>query len=161
MRDAVVGSLAQSYTQAIRERFEAAYREGRDALRRGSSGAIDQWSVDVALLAVAVEEDEVTALTVGPVRVYVAGSIAPQRLSPRGAEKGLLQGSPNIASTEIRRGDIVLAGSEDAFSVRGVARVGKVIGDNPKTRAEVIASLLTEPARDAGVAAVAAAIRLR
>ena len=160
VRDTVVQSLKRNLSDDARTRFETAYRDARVALGRESSGAIDQWSVDAALLIVGIADHQVTALTVGPVRVYVAGSMAPQRLSPRGANKGLLEGSPNIALSEVGRGDIVLAGSEDAFSVRGVARVGSVIGDNPKTRSEVIASLLTEPARDAGVAAVAAAIRI-
>lgn len=157
---AVRRTLEARADEETRVAFETAYHEARKALREHSSGAIDQWSVDVALLIVRLLDDKIVALTAGPMRVYLAGTAAPKRLSPREADKGILEGSSNVSEATIARGDIVLAGSEDAFSVRGVARLGKVIGDNPKTRAQVLASLLTEPARDAGVAAVAAAIRI-
>lgn len=160
VRDAVVESLQAEDASDPRVWFETAYHKARQALRDQSSGTLDQWSVDVALVIAHLSDDKLLALSAGPVRIYVAGAAAPQRLSPRDADKGILEGRPHLSQAPIGRGDIVLAGSEDAFSVRGVARVGKVIGDNPKTRAQVIASLLTEPARDAGVAAVAAAIRI-
>ena len=57
-------------------------------------------------------------------------------------------------------GDLVLAGSATAFSVRAIAQVVTVLSEDARTGPAVIASLLTEPAGQAGAGAAAAVVRV-
>ena len=98
----------------------------------------------------------------GTGRVYLHRGGQPQRLTPRDErDEGLLDGVAARCSSPISVGDIVLAGSATAFSVKAIAKLASVLEADPKTPPSVLASLLTEPAGHADVGAVAIALRIK
>ena len=116
---------------------------------------------DVVLLALLVDAGVLHVLSAGAGRVYVQRAGTPQRLTPREDPRdGLLFAAATRSSISLEPGDLVLAGSVSAFSVRGVARLAAVLDEDAKTSPEVLVSVLTEPAALAGVGAAAIAMRV-
>lgn len=116
---------------------------------------------DAAFAAIALDGDELHVVSAGPCRVYLHRSGKPQRLTPREETKeGALRARVTQCSTPLEPGDLVMAGSVSAFSMRSIAQVVTVLQDDPRTEPPILASLLTEPAAQAGVGAAAVVLRI-
>ena len=151
-----------SCTGSAAARLDEGVRGAQDALSRECDALIERMLPDASLVALLLDHDDLHAVSVGPGRVYVHRRGAPHRLTPRDdPAEGLLRGTPARCSHPIEPDDVILAGSVSAFSVRAIAKLASVLEADARTPPSVLASLLTEPAGQAGVGAVAIAMRIR
>lgn len=150
-----------STTQRGGLRLEQAFVEARDYLAARCETLIEREAPDATLTALMLADGELHVMSSGAARVYLHRRGAPQRLTPREeVSTGLLFAEPVRCNTALEPGDLVLAGSVSAFSVRAVAKVASVLEDDPRTPTAVLASLLSEPAATAGVGAAAIVLRI-
>ncbi len=148
-----------SRTKAERLVF-AADRVRRD-LAEVCDHLVERTLPDAAFAAVLVEDGDLHVVSAGPCRVYLHRSGKPQRLTPRDEPReGALRARVTQCSTPLEPGDLVMAGSVSAFSMRSIAQVVTVLQDDPRTEPPILASLLTEPAAQAGVGASAIVLRI-
>ncbi len=142
--------------------LRAATQSARAALVTSCNALVERQVPDASLTMVLLHRGELHVMRVGPGRVYVHRDGQPQRLTPRDERpEGLIDGQPTLARLALDAGDLVLAGSSSAFSTRSVGRVASVLQSDPDVPPAVLASLLAEPARKAGVGAGALALRIR
>ena len=150
--------LAQEVSSS---RLEQAFHGARDRLIAACDALIERDLPDVHLVAGALDQGRLHVMAVGGCRAYLQRSGQPKRLTARDeGEDGLLSGQPTRSDAVLEPEDLLLFGSVSAFSVRSVARIASVLEADRKTAPSVIASLLTEPARDAGLGAGAIVIRV-
>jgi len=143
-------------------RLEAAYAGGRKRMHKRCEALLERMLPDSMLVGLLLGSTELHVVSVGTGRVYLHRDGQPQRLTPRDEhDKGLLGGVAARCSSPISPGDIVLAGSSTAFSVKAIAKLASVLAADPKTPASVLATLLTEPAGRADVGAAAVALRIK
>lgn len=157
----------------FREYLKGDDASGDDLLKLGLSAArgslvhacntlVERRVPDAHFCALQVLANQVRVSCSGNCRVYVHRGNRPKRITTRDiAAGGLLNSESLNYEHNIEPGDLILAGSESAFSTAAVSRVAAVIQDDPNTSAAVLAALLTEPARKAGMGAAAVAIRIR
>ena len=72
----------------------------------------------------------------------------------------MLRSAVSHCHVPVEPGDLVMMGSVSAFSMRAISQVVSVLAADPKTAASVIASVLTDPAGQAGVGAAAVVVRI-
>lgn len=144
------------------DRLEVALRSARRELRLSHARTVERLLPDASLLAVDVEGDQLEVLGAGDVRAYVHRAGEAKRLTPRDRPPdALLRGTPFRSRSPLYPGDVVLAGSESAFSQEAVGRVAALLGEDPDASPALLANLLTEPAATAGAGAVAIVLRIR
>lgn len=152
--------LAAGRGQPAPRRLEMAVDAARDDLAAGCEALVERMTPDATLLALLLERGELHVLSAGPARVYLHRRGRPQRLTPReDDEHGLLHASPVASETHLEPGDLVLAGSVSAFSTQAIDKVASVLDRDGDAPPSVLASLLTDPVRDAGVGAAAVVLR--
>ncbi len=138
-----------------------------DGARAGLHAAVDvlveRRLPDCAFLVLTLAGGELHVASVGNLRAYHRRKGQPKRLTPREQDPnaGLLAGTPTTVSAALDPGDLVLAGTSTAFSSSAVGRVATVLQTDPATPPSVLASLLVEPARQAGAGAAALALKVR
>lgn len=163
--NAVLDGFAKGLTSAgamdAPGQLQAGYSQARRALVHACNSLIERTVPDVAFLGLAFDHTSAHVIVAGSVRAYLHQGRQPQRMSPREQSEGMLEGQPLKTSAPINAGDLILAGSESAFSTRAVGRVAAVLQTDPKTPPSVLATLLTDPARKAGVGAAAVVLRAR
>jgi len=165
--DTVLGGFEGSVREmgrdaSVAERLEEALRGARRGLRQSHGQLVERLLPDAALLGIDVSGSAVEVLGAGDARTYVHRDGETQRLTPRDRPSdALLRGTPFRSRLELRPGDVILAGTETAFSQVAVGRVANVLAETPDTHVSVLADLLTEPAARAGVGAVAVVLRVR
>ena len=165
----VIEAALGGFERAIREsaapsaeRLTLGVRGAQEALRSACDALIERMLPDASLLALTVDHDDLHAVSVGPGRVYVHRRGTPHRLTPRDdPTEGLMRGAPAKCAYSIEPGDVILAGSVSAFSMRAIAKLASVLEADGQAQPSVLASLLTEPAGRARVGAVAVAARVR
>lgn len=134
---------------------------GRAALAAACDQLVERALPDVAMVALSVDGGELHVVSAGAVRVYLHRAGKPQRLTPRDeAVGGILRSRVAHCASALEPGDLVLAGSTTAFSIRAISQVVSVLQQDPHTPPSVLASVLTEPAGQAGVGAAAAVLRV-
>jgi hypothetical protein len=147
--------------RARADRLVAAADRVRRELAEACDRLVERTLPDAAFAAIAIDEGDLHVVSAGPCRVYLHRSGKPQRLTPRDeAKDGALLARVTQCSTPLEPGDLVMAGSVSAFSMRSIAQVVTVLQDDPRTEPPILASLLTEPAAQAGVGASAVVIRV-
>ncbi|GAB4212124.1 MAG: hypothetical protein OHK0013_34530 [Sandaracinaceae bacterium] len=147
--------------RAKAERLVMAADRVRRELSETCERLVERTLPDAAFAAVAIDGGDLHVVSAGPCRVYLHRSGKPQRLTPREEPKeGALRARVTQCSTPLEPGDLVMAGSVSAFSVRSIAQVVTVLQDDPRTEPPILASLLTEPAAQAGVGAAAVVLRI-
>lgn len=143
------------------ERLLVVADRARSHLAEACDHLVERNLPDVAFAALSVERGELHVVSAGAVRVYLQRAGKPQRLTPRDETPGgILRSRVAHCGAPLEPGDLVLAGSATAFSVRAIAQVVTVLQQDPRTSPAVIASLLTDPAGQAGAGAAAAVIRV-
>lgn len=166
-------------TRAVLEGFEAGLEEARGKGLHGSGRAlhgseqaraalasacenlVERTLPDAAFAALIVEHGELHVVSAGPIRAYLHRKGKPQRLTPREEPAGgVLRSAVSHCHVTLEPGDLVMMGSVSAFSMRAISQVVSVLSSDPKTAPSVIASVLTDPAGQAGVGAAAAVVRV-
>lgn len=122
---------------------------------------VERMLPDASLAAIFLDGGEMHVVAAGAARVYLHRGGKPQRLTPRDEPTGgVLRARLAECTTPVEPGDLILAGSASAFSMRAISHVVGVLSQDPRTAPSVLASLLTEPAGQAGVGAVAIVLRI-
>lgn len=156
-----VTALDAARERPATQRLDDALTAARAALADACDCLVEKQVPDVVLLGLLIDAGTLHVLSAGAGRVYVQRAGAPQRLTPREDPRdGLLFADATRCSLALEPGDLVLAGSVSAFSVRGVARLAAVLEQDPHAAPAVLVSVLTEPAALAGVGAAAIALRV-
>lgn len=155
-------SLAETaLTRPAPERLADALAGAREALVDACDVLIERGVPDVAFVGLLLEHGALHVVAAGAGRVYVQRAGTPKRLTPReDALTGILEAEATRASLPLEPGDLVLAGTVSAFSIRAVARLASVLEADPRAAPSVLVDVLVEPAALAGVGAAAAAIRV-
>jgi hypothetical protein len=143
------------------ERLLAVADRGRAALAEACDQLVERTLPDVAMVVLSVDGGELHVVSAGAVRVYLHRAGKPQRLTPRDEPVGgILRSRVAHCASSLEPGDLVLAGSTTAFSIRAISQVVSVLQQDPRTPPSVLASVLTEPAGQAGAGAAAAVLRV-
>ena len=165
LRAAIEGftqGLATSTDLGADERVGVAIEASRRRLADRCDELIERMLPDVALVVVVLDGTHLHVHATGTGRVYLHRGGTPQRLTSRDERRdGILHAAPTRCTVDLEPEDVVLAGSDSAFSVRAVGRLAAVLEADRRAPPAVLASLLTEPAGDAGVGAIALAMRMR
>lgn len=136
------------------ERARASLAETCDRL-------VERQLPDASFVGVILEHGELHVVSAGSIRAYLHRKGKPQRLTPREEPAGgVLRSAVSHCSVTLEPNDLVMMGSVSAFSMRAISQVITVLGADPKTAPSVIASVLTDPAGQAGVGAAAAVLRV-
>jgi hypothetical protein len=116
---------------------------------------------DAAFVAALLDHGELHVVSAGPIRAYLHRKGKPQRLTPREEPAGgVLRSAVSHCNLSLEPGDLVMMGSVSAFSMRAISQVVTILTADPKTSPAVIASVLTDPAGQAGVGAAAIVLRM-
>ena len=159
--DATQHGFEAVMTERGENRLDNAFQGARAGLVTACDALIEKDLPDVHAVAGTIEGNSIKIVGAGSCRAYLHRGGQPQRLTGRDeAAHGLLGGRPSRSETPLEPNDLVLFGSVSAFSVRSVARIASVLETDPKTPPSVIASLLTEPAGEAGMGAAAIVVRI-
>lgn len=142
-------------------RLIAAAERIRGTLAQTAERLIERTPPDAAFAAFSIDGGDLHVVSAGACRVYLHRSGKPQRLTAREeTEEGALFARVVQCSTPLEPGDLVMAGSLSAFSVKAVAQVVSVLQNDPRVEPQILASMLTEPAAQAGVGAAAIVLRI-
>lgn len=154
-------SLDASRGRPPEARLEQALAGARESLANACECLVEREVPDVVLAGVLLEAGTLHVIAAGASRVYVQRGAQAHRLTPREEPTGGLLSTPPTRSTlALEPGDLVLAGSVSAFSVRGISRLSAVLDEDPNATPAVLVSVLTEPAALAGLGAAALALRV-
>ena len=122
---------------------------------------VERQAPDASLVAVLIDQGELHVVSAGPGRVYLHRAGKPQRLTPRDeVGGGLLRAHVTHCSSPLEPGDLIMAGSVSAFSMKSIAQTVSALSADPRTPPSVLANVLTEPAGQAGVGAAAIVLRV-
>lgn len=145
----------------ITQRLDTAMQNTRIVLGRAGQTLVERVMPDVALLALAIEDDSVHVASVGATRAYIYRGGTPRRLTPRQDDAGgVLVETPVRAHMKLEPSDIILAGSVSAFSSHAVSRITQILTADRDASPSTLANVLTEPAAKSGVGAGAIVVRL-
>lgn len=143
------------------QRLDGAMNEARQALGARCDALVEKKLPDATLLGLILDSGELHVASAGPGRVYLHRRGDPRRLTPREDEpEGLLRARPAVCREPLEPGDVILAGTVSAFSVRAIGKLASVLEADPKSPPAVLASLLVEPAARAGLGAAAIVLRV-
>jgi len=144
------------------DRLKDAYAACRESLSARADALIERVVPDAAFVAVLLDAGQLYVTATGAVRVYLHRRGKPRRLTDRNEDpRGMLAGSPMTMNLALEPSDIVLLGSASAFSAKAIEKLASVLNADHDTPPTVIASLLTEPAAQAGAGAAAIVFRVR
>ena len=153
--------LASASSLSPRDRLRAAVATARDTLIDACNQLVEREVPDAGLVALLLGGGAAHIAVVGGGRVYLQRRGKPQRLTPRDQPaEGLIEGEIALSEIMLDPNDLLLVGSASAFSEAAIHRIGAVLQSDASAPPAVLASLLTEPARKAGVGAAALAIRI-
>lgn len=142
------------------ERLAAGVDDARARLTVRVDALVERHVPDATLLGLLIDGAELHAISVGAARVYVYRGTDPKRLTPKEDPRdGLMHATPSACRWELAPGDLVLAGSVSAFSMRAIARLATIVESDRAAQPSVLASILTEPAAIAGIGAAALVLR--
>jgi hypothetical protein len=134
----------------------------RVSLAEACDQLVERQLPDAAFVALLFDQGELHVVSAGPIRAYLHRKGKPQRLTPREEPAGgVLRSAVSHCNLSLEPGDLVMMGSVSAFSMRSISQVVTVLQSDPKTAPSVIASVLTDPAGQAGVGAAAAVLRVQ
>jgi hypothetical protein len=133
----------------------------RVALAEACDRLVERQLPDAAFVAALIEGGDLHVVSAGPVRAYLHRRGKPQRLTPREEPAGgVLRAAISHCHVSLEPSDLVMMGSVSAFSMRAISQVVTVLQSDPKTAPSVVASVLTDPAGQAGVGAAAVVMRV-
>lgn len=143
------------------ERLQAAMSRARGALVDACNALVERRVPDAHVCAVWFDHGQLLVSNAGNCRVYLHREGRPERITERDhAAGGLLNAPTTHTECALEPTDLVLAGSESSFSTTAIGRVATVLQTDESSPTSVLSSLLTEPARKAGIGAAAVAVRI-
>ena len=147
---------------AAESQLRRAYASARGALVRFRDSLIGSKLPEVMLLAIVTGPTRVGIVVGGAGRVYHYQVRQHRRLTAFEDLEGGLADNPEpwITSAPVRRGDIVVAGSLEAFELPAIGAMAARLNEEPGVNITTIADILLEPARESGVGAAAAVLRV-
>jgi hypothetical protein len=161
---AVVDGFVHGYTTAGgkgRARIDTAVRIARESLTKQCETLVERLVPDVAFVAVVLDGDIAHVVNAGPARAYLHRGTEPKRLTPREeSREGILRAPLAHSSVSLAPRDLLLLGTESAFSVRAIGKLSNMLAPGADPDASAVTEALLGPAVEAGVAASAAALRV-
>lgn len=155
-------SLQDGRSHDSRSRLAKCASAAREALVDYGDALLERAIPDCALTLVLFEQGQLHVHAVGNARVYLQrGAAAPSRLTPRDAPVvGLVYGQPTVCSLPVEPFDLVMMGTESAFSPDAIANVAASIATNADTDVATLTKRLLDPARSAETGGAAAVVRV-
>lgn len=134
----------------------------RVAMKAASNARIDVHAYNASLIGISVEDNQVHCVQVGQGRVYLCKrNEVPDRLTTRITDgQGLLRGEPLLCSKAVKEGDMLVCGTETAFTQRSVAKFVQATSNDPKVPPRTLTQLLIQPAALSGQGAAAVVLRM-
>jgi hypothetical protein len=135
---------------------------GQQALRRRVESLIERRPSDVALLALAQEDDVLHVLSAGTLSVYLyqSGTLRQVGATDDQAD-GLLKLTPSWTTETVAPGDLVIAGSPSAVSDAALHELHNLLVTGVAVPPRRIVERLQHAALERGAASVAVAVRIR
>lgn len=162
--NAVVEGFLSGYEHAAghgRARVDAAVRVARETLAKRAETLVERLLPDAAFVACVLDGDVAHIVSAGPARAYLHRGTEPKRLTPRDEPReGILQAALAHSSVSLVPNDLILLGTESAFSVRAIGALSTLLAPGSNIEPARITEALTAPAVTAGVAAAAGALRV-
>lgn len=147
---------------SAKERVRLAMREARARVALRVNALIEREIPDAALGAIHVIEGTGHLINAGAVRTYLWRRGEHKRVSPKEEGRaGLLETAPAHARIPLEPGDLLMMGSSSAFSAQAVAKIATVLQADPETPVSVLATLMTEPARNIGAGGASVVVRVK
>ena len=161
---AVVDGFIDAYEASSakgKARIDAATNAARSRLSFVCDQLIERMTPDASLTAVLLLGDELHVINAGTGRVYVHRAGQPKRLTNRDEPAlGLLRAAPVHATELLLPGDLIIAGTEAAFSAQAISKLAATLEASPQVAPNAVANLLLAPIREQGIGAAAAALRV-
>lgn len=161
---AVVDGFIDTYASSTskgKARIDAATIAARARLAFTCDQLIERMTPDASLTAVLILGEELHVINAGTGRVYVHREGQPKRLTNRDEPNlGLLRAAPVHATELVLPGDLIIAGTEAAFSAQAISKLASTLEAAPQIAPNVVANLLVAPIREQGIGAAAAALRV-
>ena len=107
-----------------------------------------------------LEGDALHVMSAGPGRLYIYSGGQTKRLTAREESAGILEGRPVQSRSSLDPRDLLLLGTEPAFSASAIAKIKAILGEDANAKPAILADVLTAPAARAGTGAAAIAIRI-
>lgn len=145
-----------------RTQLQEAFMSARRRVAARVDALLERMRPDTTLTALLVDAQGLHIMQSGSGRVYVHRAGTHRRYTPReDSEGGLLRHAPVNSMAPLEPGDLVLAGSTSAFSVKAVGQLASLLASDAEAPPSVIASILLEPAAQAGVGGAVLAMRIQ
>lgn len=158
--------LTEASAMPPKERVRHAFGAARTRLVVRCNALIEQRVPDASLGALVLLNDTAHVISAGRVRAYLWRHGEHQRLTPdheghSDATCGVLRGDPAHCQVPLEPRDVLMLGSTTAFSPAAVAKIAAVMKADPETPVSILATLMTEPAKNTGAGAAAVVVRVR
>ncbi len=147
---------------ATEAQLRRAYAAAREALVRFRDVLVGSSLPEVMLLAMLVGPTRVSLVVGGAGRVYHHQGRQHRRLTAFEDLGGGLHGNPEpwLASAPMRRGDLLIAGSLEAFELPAIGAMAARLNVEPGAPVGAIVEILLQSPRETGVGAAAAVVRV-
>ena len=156
--------LVENAAVPPRPRVRNAFDAARDELAERVGALIERRVPDAAALALYFEGGNAHIIAAGHVRAYLWRAGEHRRLTAdhdATPTRGILYEEAGHTEIALEPGDVMLLGTGSAFSQKSVPKLAAVIRADPETSVGILATLMTEPARELGTGAAAVALRVR
>ncbi len=143
--------------------FVSAFASAKDTLTRQGLSLIESDLPDASLIAVGVDGDHMQILSAGEGRVYLqrVGQSAERLTSRDETHGGILTEDAIHVAAVVAPGDLLLIGSESAFSRKSIDAIAATLEATPQSATAVLAGILADPAAQSGAGGVATVLRVR
>ena len=143
------------------ERLRVCFGAARADLVAAHRQTIERVTFDAMLLVLSFRQTELNVGAVGNARVYLHRDGVPKRITSKTPDaNGITTAMPDFSRAELRVGDVVLAGTHEVFSVRVVGKVAASLGEGANPPVSTLTGIISDGARDHGLGAAAAVIRV-
>ncbi|MBI2892585.1 MAG: hypothetical protein HYY06_03470 [Deltaproteobacteria bacterium] len=158
---AFTGELGQPRPDGVETSMRAAYAAARRSLV-GFRETLLGPGPDVMLVALHLSPGRAAVLVGGAGRVYLHRRKGHERLTAfEDLEGGLVDHpEPWFSSASLHGGDLLVAGSLEAFELPAIGSVAARLSLEPGADVRAIAEILLGPARESGIGAAAAVVRV-
>ena len=162
--DGFVRGLTENAQIPARPRLRNAFSAARDELAERCNALIERRVPDAAALALYFDGGDAHVIAAGNTRAYLWRHGEHRRLTSEqrgGVNGGILREEAGHSEIAVEPRDVILLGTGSAFSEKSVEKLSSVLHADPETSVGILATLMTEPARELGTGAAAVALRIR
>jgi len=161
-QEIVVSTFRSALGEPPEDALRGAYAAARAALLRFRAALVGRSLPEVMLLAIALRRGRAELAVGGAARVYLHQRRQHRRLTAVEDLMGGLADNPEpfLASTPVQPGDLLVAGSLEAFELPAIGAMAARLETDPTTPVDSIARILLSPAEASGVGASVGVIRV-